>query len=156
MKKILSLAAILALAVPASAIAEKPADPGSQGKSQSKSKRCKKRPNVGYTATGTLVGTPSAADADGNVTLTVNVTKTNKHAKALKGDGQVITVKATGYKYEGNEVADDGDRVKIIGKVAKPKKGCPAATEEELAAKIRKVTVTEPEPAEEQQAPAQS
>ena len=152
MKKILSLAAVLALAVPASAIAEKPADPGSNG--QAKSKRCKKRPNVGYTATGTLVGTPSAADADGNVTLTVNVTKTNKHARALKGDGKTITVKASELRYSGNEVADDGDRVKIIGKVAKPKRGCPAATAEELEAKIRKVVVTEPEPAEEQQAPA--
>jgi hypothetical protein len=154
--RFISLLAVTALVIPAAAIAEKPSDPGAQGKSKAqersaKSKRCKKRPNVGYTATGTLVGTPSAPDADGNVTLTVNVTKTNKHASALKGDGQVITVKAAAVKYEGNEVADDGDRVKIVGKVAKPKKKCPAATDEVLERNIRKVMITEPEPAEEQQ-----
>ena len=152
MKKILSTLAVTALVVPAGAMAAKPSDPGSKGqeKSSAKSKRCKKGPSVGYTATGTLVGTPTV-NADGTTTLVVNVTKTNKHAKALKGDGKTITVKSDAVKYSGNEAADDGDRVKINGKVLKPKAKCPAATAEQLEAKIRKVTITEPEAAEEQQ-----
>ena len=160
MKKILSLVAVLALVIPAAAIAERPADPGSKGKSQSqaKSKRCK-GPNVGYTVRGTLAAAPDTSVAD-KVTLSVNVTSTSKHARALKTGTQPasITVPAAAYKYTGTApaTADAGDRVKIIGKIHKPKKkGCPAPTAEQLEAKIRKATVSEPEPAEETTQPAQ-
>lgn len=152
MKKILTLTAVLAIAAPISAFAAKPADPGSKGKTQSqaKSKRCK-GPNVGYTVTGTLAGAPDTSVAD-KVTLSVNVTSTSKHARALKTATQPasITVPAAAYTYTGTApaTADAGDRVKIIGKIYKPKKkGCPAPTAEQLEAKIRKVTVSEPEPA---------
>ena len=140
-RNILTVALAAALfAVPATAFGAK----GGQGKSkkggqhakgQGKAKNCAKTHKVGFQVGGTLVsvapdeaGTTDASEA--SVTLTV--TSANSHArKSGELVGGTYTVPA-GDAFElklgddGTAVPDEGDRVKVKGRVAVTKKRCAA------------------------------
>lgn len=81
MKIILSLAVAAALAVPTAALAGKAPKPhGHHGKAQ---------PKVMYVLKGTL-STYTAASSSGNGSITIAVTRSNRHGHAL--DGQSVTL----------------------------------------------------------------
>lgn len=154
MKKILSLAAVLALVVPASAMAVKPSDPGSQGKG--KTQRCKKSNKVAFVVGGTVVDPASVAgDTSGAEFLTVTgeggpvtfkVERANKHAKKwlAADEGNSADLEAAKITLaEGNAAIEVGDKVKAIGKTGQ-KRNCTTTK----AVSLRKVTVSQPEPAE--------
>lgn len=159
MKKILSLVTVLALAVPAAAIAAKPADPGSNGKG--KVQRCKKSNKVAFTVGGTVVD-PAAAAADTSTAeyltvtgeggpVTFKVEKANKHARKWLAADEGNTAELDAAKItlaEGNTAIEAGDKVKALGKTGQ-KRNCTATK----AVSLRKVTVSQPEPAEEAPAP---
>jgi hypothetical protein len=137
------VAAAALLAVPATAVAAK----GGQGKSQGKVKSCAKAPKVGYIVKGTLVSVtqddPNTEAFEGTVTLTV--TSANSHARksddiadqdaATEGvqvAGATYTVPATDAfilrlnGYEGADTPSAGDRVMVIGRIARTKSRCAA------------------------------
>jgi hypothetical protein len=145
MKKLIPVALIAAAAIVVPAQAHKPADPGSQGKghtntvknhSQSNSHKCKPH-KVAWVVKGTLVSQALTKNSDGTYSGTVNidVTKTNKHAKAEKGKTNaqytLDHVKAkfivTDQPPTGTVDQTDlrpGDRVKLIGKITTLSKKC--------------------------------
>ena len=144
MKKLFPVALIAAAAIVVPAQASKPADPGSQGKShttvknhsQSNSHKCKPH-KVAWVVKGTLVSQALTKNSDGTYSGTVNidVTKTNKHAKAEKGKTNaqytLDHVKAkfivTDQPPTGTIDETDlrpGDRVKLIGKITTLSKKC--------------------------------
>ena len=162
------------VALPATGVA----DPGKGGdkakgktQSQSKSKRCKKAPKVGFTVRGTLVSAtadnPMTPENEGTVTITV--TGANSHAKksgdltdqdatkpGTQVEGGTYTVPATdAHKlnlvgYEAPDTPSVGDAVKITGKVPVTKKKCAAAGTSEAdrygTVDVRKVTITDSDP----------
>jgi hypothetical protein len=107
---------------------------------------------VSFTATADTTDAPDAGD------LVVDVKKSNRHARSLSGQQTFVT---TGAKVNLVGVTDGdgdgavtladaraGDKVKLIGKLVRPKRGC---TQAEPTVAIRKVTVKRPgapEPAE--------
>jgi hypothetical protein len=128
-KTILATTAIAALAVPAAAGADKPANPGSQGKGHAK--RAHKVKGVGFTLAGTKVTGLSVADGKLSGPLTLDPTSANKHARTflqlskadVAGDktvslgtaGDAILVKLHGLKP--GDALTATDRVKVIGKL---------------------------------------
>ena len=135
------VAAIALLAVPATAVAA----PGGQGKA----KNCAKAPKVGYIVKGTLGSVtqddPNTEAFEGTVTFTV--TSANSHARK-SGDiadqdattegvqvaGATYTVPATDAfilrlnGYEGADTPSAGDRVMVIGRIARAKSRCVSDT----------------------------
>ena len=121
---------------------EKKASKGEHGKQ----KRCSKVHSVGFQVKGTLAG--YTAD---DVTLTVK--RGNKHARTYLGDGPatftlagakvsfVGVTDANGDGKVGFEDVAEGDKVKVGGKLAKPKKRC----EGESKLTVRRVKVVRPD-----------
>lgn len=126
--------------------AQTPTDKGSSHASPShdltgahgKSHKCKAH-KVAYVATGTLVSQTLAKDADGGYSgdVVVNVTRTNRHAKADKGTQVTYTLADTPVVLDvadlnANGVALDdlvaGNVVKVIGKVTTLAKKCDQST----------------------------
>ena len=82
MRKLLTLFAVLALAVPALALAAKPVQPG------------KSAPKVQYVMKGTLTSfTPATEGADGSIAFTI--TNSNHQRVALKDKTVTLVVKRT-------------------------------------------------------------
>jgi hypothetical protein len=137
---IIATAGFAAFATPA--LAEKPAEPGKQGREkaaqkQAEQKKAKKTKGVGFTLSG--IGLTSLPIADGALTgaLDLDVTSANKHARTLlKLDAakiagtQTFPVGTSGdkviVKFDGLTATDAlqaTDRVKVIGKVTRVRKG---------------------------------
>ena len=165
MKKII-LTAVAALAVAAvPALAAKPPHPTqAQGPKSShptppaKSHKCKPH-KVAWIVSGTLVSQSLTKNADGTYSgsVTMNVTRTNKHAKGEVGAGKTYTLTNVKARFNvpdrnasggASDQADlqAGDRVKLIGKVTTLAKKCdhtgftPTVT-------VRKATFSAPNPA---------
>ena len=157
LKKTAALAAVAALAAPAAADAAKPTDPGSKGQQKSQNAKSKQK-GVGFAVAGVNVGVGENSFADSTSAqdvkaLTLDVTSANKHARTFlslttdeskKGvsisdtaDGKAI-VRFVGF--EGTPVLDAFDRVKVVGKVTRVRKGASAASVRKLD--IRKITIT--------------
>lgn len=129
------------------------------GKAKGHGKSCAKKPTVnkGFVVKGTLVTYDAGAPAAGDETVTINVTKMNRHAgrsdltDALPADGLQYKVSGVAgpdsdpFKvqlggFEPNEIPGAGDKVRIIGKVAVTRKKC-AAPGDTLADRYGKVNV---------------
>ena len=123
-----------------------------------KAPKCKTH-NVAYVASGTLVShtlaqtqgadTPNKASDDRySGTLTVQVRKTNKHARRDKGQSREYTLENDRVSFgEGVTLATavPGTRVKLIGKIARVSgKRCQQPTEP-AQPNIRKVVLKAPE-----------
>jgi hypothetical protein len=87
MKTILTLVSVAALTVPAAALAGKPA-PKPHGPNGGKG-----QPKVLYILKGTL-SAYGAASSSGNGTITIAVTHSNWHGRALKGTSLTVPVSA--------------------------------------------------------------
>ena len=156
LKNIAAVACVAALAVPAGVLAKGPG--GDHGKSTDPhgnpnkptkpthvNKRCKKQPKVGFTLGGKL---DPASTAD---TITVDVTRSNKHSKPFVTDGK-FTFNTAGVKVRyvgdnpfttpGAELHRTDWKVQVVGKVIKFKKGCTA--DNAPAPTVRKATVIAP------------
>lgn len=159
-----ALAAAAALALPGAALADKPQDPGSKGKTKAAEKqakagkRCAKNPKVGFVARGTLVSLTRP-------TLVANLTKGNRHARsffaargsALPSEQTFTLADATKVTFgdgitdvSGDSKVDETDlqagttyRVKLIGKVLKAKRNCTVS--DSAGPTIRKVVISLPE-----------
>ena len=158
LKNIAAVLCVAALAVPAAVLAKGPSGNGKSGDqhgNQNKplkptkpthvSKRCKHQPKVGFVLGGKL---DPASTAD---TITVDVTRSNKHSKPFVTDGKFtfntagVKVKYVGdnpFTTPGAELHRSDWRVQVIGKVIKYKKGCTADTAP--APTVRKATVKAP------------
>jgi len=131
-----------------------------------KSKRCKKPTvNKGFVVKGTVVSytADDAATPANEGTVTITVTKANKHAR-VSGElatpdsnplpGVQYTVptsdsfKVTLSEYEAGETPGAGDRARISGKVAVTRKKCATAQQDTVAERygdvnVKKVAFTE-------------
>jgi hypothetical protein len=122
LKNIAAIACVAALAVPAGVLAKGPTgDHGKSnlphGNSQTKSKRCKHTPRVGFQIKGTVV----SYDAGTN-TLVVDVADNgvSRHAKNFLTDDPITVTGAKVY----SPAPATGDKVVVHGKIDKPKKKC--------------------------------
>lgn len=161
LKKTAVAAAVTALALPAAAIGDKPENPGSKGKGTSQAKKFK---GVGFALSGLDYKGPALTDSKEPQTVgafTVDVTSANKHARTFLGlttkpsketpaqdrpisdtaDGKAI-VRLVGF--ETGDVVDATDRVKVIGKVTRVRKGDSTTTRK---LDIRRITIKDVEPA---------
>ena len=112
--------------------------PAKAGKAKGHSKKCAKPRTVGFVVKGTFV-----SGAEKSVTL--KVTKANRHARksGLVTIGENFTAVARKVRYvnsSGPADAQVGDKVRVVGKVTKLKKGCSAGGFTP-AASVRKATV---------------
>jgi hypothetical protein len=144
LKNIAAIACVAALAVPAAVTAK---GPSAQGKAHQKTtqhkttaptthanKRCKKTPRVGFNITGTVV----SYDATSNtLVLDVDDNGVSRHAKKYVTEDP-LTV--TGAKV-GDPAPKAGDKVKVHGKIDKPKKKC-AETDAAITASVKYTRVT--------------
>ena len=171
LKKTATLTAIAALAVPALATADKPADAGSKGKTQSAAAKSKQK-GVGFTAAGLWVSgfdglTTDSKEQRDVSDFTLNLTSANKHARtflglATKPSSETPVSKeidaATGDKavirligFDSTDVIDATDRVKVIGKVTRVRKGDTTTTR---VLDIRRITIKDVEPETAPETPA--
>jgi len=149
---------VAALVAPTGVMAKKPDHPGANGKA--KGHVCKpghKVPSVGFVVRGTYV----SGDASG---VTSTVTGANKHSKRVVTVGQPYTTPAVDISkfsfvgrdpFGGANPPQAGDKVQIIGKIAKPHKGC----DPDSSYTIRKIVIHGPDTTPEQpeqEAPQQS
>jgi hypothetical protein len=115
-------AGAFAVAAPAAAKPPHPAHPGHPPGSH----KCTPH-NEAYTASGQLVSWSAAQSGNGRYTgtITVHVTKTNRHAAEAKGTDVTYTLTDARVTFgKGANPPTAGDRVKVIGKVAAIGKKC--------------------------------
>lgn len=143
--KLIATSAVAALAFPAAAAAERPADkPAKPVKKEKKAKKAKKAKSVGFTVGGLELSGLSVTDGKLTAPLTLDPTSANKHARTflkltkadVAGDKTVqlgTAADAVRIKFEGLTATDTlqpTDRVKVIGKLSG------------TTLDIRKITVT--------------
>lgn len=136
MKKLIltAVAAAVMLAVPAQA--RKPADPGSKGKAQKCQPRKAAYVASGSYVSGTLTQTAGADTADRrgddrySGTITVAVTRTNKHARSDRGTTETYTLTGAraGFADRDGDGTRDlpvaGDRTRVQGKITRLNRRC--------------------------------
>lgn len=145
-----AVAAAATVALPAPGVLAKP---GSH-ESHAPKGRCAKLQSVGFAAAGSLASYTTD-------TVTVNVTRANKHARAyIAAAGQTFSLSGARLSFHGVTDADGSgavdfadvlptDVVRLVGKVSRPKHGCPVT---DGALRLRKVQVKRPDAAEDQTA----
>jgi hypothetical protein len=173
---IITAAGFAAFATPA--LAERPKEPGKQGrenaaqqqtkqaeKRAAKDKKAKKAKGVGFTLSGVgLTGALPVSDGALSGVLNLDVTSANKHARTLLGldaaeiagtgtfpvgaSGDKVIVKLDGLTASDSLLATD--RVKVIGKVTRVRKGDTTTTR---TLDIRKIVVSRGETETEQPKP---
>ena len=131
----------LAIAVPAAAKPAHPAHPSHPASSE----KCEAH-KVAYIASGTFVSWAATQTGKDTYTgtITVNVTKTNHHAKAQKGTQYTYTLSNSKVVFgKGANPPAAGDRVVVIGKITEVAKKC---TDQSAAGTItvRKVEIRVP------------
>jgi hypothetical protein len=154
-----ALALCLAFAsIPAIAGADKPANPGSNGKQNAAehgngkghSKRCKKpAQSKGWVVSGTYGTTGSftaTMNADGTYAGSVSFTavRTNHHAAGATGPFSFTNATVTFDSPTATAPAAT-DNVRLIGKISVAKKGCTSTTAGQVT--IRKIVFSAPEAA---------
>jgi hypothetical protein len=121
-------AGALAVAMPAAAKPGHPAPPSHPAHPSHPAASHKCTPhNVAYTATGQLVSWGATQTGTGRYTgtITVHVTKANRHAAEAKGSDVTYTLTDARVKFgKGANPPTAGDRVKVIGKIASIGKKC--------------------------------
>lgn len=143
MKKIVPavVAAAALVAFPVAGVQAKPAGKRGQdterhagkrdaeSKRNAKSKRCKKQSRRGFVVRGSLAG----YDAE---SVTLDVERANKHARRwLRDNDPTFDTSAARFAFEGvDDASGDGhvdlddavatDRVRVLGKLSMPKRGC--------------------------------
>ena len=167
LKNTAALTAIAALAVPAAAVAND--DHQKKGKSQqaksqkAKSQKAKKSKGVGFTVSGTELTGLNVTDGKAAGPFTLDLTSANKHARTflnvtpaqIQGDDTTSIPVQTddSFRLRLNGVTDGADagttvdladvlptdRVKVIGKVTRVRKGDTTTTR---VLNIKKITVT--------------
>jgi hypothetical protein len=146
LKNIAAIACVAALAVPAGVAAKGPGEHGKSGlphgKSQTKSKRCKHTPRVGFQIKGTVVSyTP------GTNTFVIDVADNgvSRHAKGFVTDDPLTVTGANAY-----DNPQTGDNVVVHGKIDKPKKKC-TETDSARSASAKFTRVTKQDTTEQEQ-----
>jgi hypothetical protein len=130
LKTIGAVMCVAALAVPAGVSAKKPDNPGSNGKGHNKCAPNSKKPGVGFVVKGTF----GSADSGARTITLATVTSANTHAKRVVQKGATnwttnalpASVKFVGGDPFGTTPPAAGTSVQLIGKIAKPHKGCTA------------------------------
>lgn len=168
MRRIALATALLAAVAAVPAQAAKPTNPGSQGQGHGHAHglahKCRAH-GVGWVVRGTVVSQMLAPNGDGTYTgdLTVQVTGTNHHANADKGQTKTYTltnVKAN-FGVSDQEPADGtvdqtdvvaGDQVNLIGKITKLNKKCDQ-TAFTAQTTVRRANFSDPQAAETTDAP---
>ena len=142
------------LALPATVAAQRPADPGQQGREN----RCQNVRTVGYQVTGTLVSatassvTMTVRSANSHARKSGEIADQNTSRRGVQVRGATVTVPVTAATlrlrgYEGTDTPSAGDRVKVSGRVPLQKRNCtPAGTS--LADRygepqVRRVTISD-------------
>jgi hypothetical protein len=145
-----AFAVAAAAAVPVQGAAAKPHGHG--GPPEGKG-RCAKAQSVGFAAGGSLAG--YTADS-----VTLTIAHANKHARGyIASAGSTFPLADARLRFRGVTDADGSgavdfadvlptDVVRVIGKVSRPKRGCPAG---DAALTVRKVQVVRPDAAETEQ-----
>ena len=144
-----SLATLALLAVPAGA--HQTGSPHSHGKGP----KCKTH-NVAYVAAGTIVSHTLTQVAGSDTTddqsddrysgeLTLNVSKTNKHARGDKGEEKTYTLENDRVSFGEGATLANATRGRVIGKIARAAKGkkC-AAVNAAAEPSIRKAVLKAP------------
>jgi hypothetical protein len=142
--------------------AERDAAPGTAAAPDAKpvksKSRCERSQSVGFVLRGGYVSFAPSADAADAATagdLTLDVPRANKHARGGETRRTVSIAGArvafegvadTGGDGVGFEDARAGDRVKVVGKLVRPKRGCEGTTS--VVVKKVKVSREAPETAE--------
>lgn len=122
MKKLMliALSALAILALPAASLAKGP-------KPAPTAQKCQPH-TIAYVVSGRLVSGSLTANSDGTYSgsLTVHVTKTNKHAKAAKGTDQTYTLTSAKVKLHGENAAalTANSRVNLSGTITTLAKKC--------------------------------
>jgi hypothetical protein len=131
--KLIATTAVAALALPAAALAERPADkPAKPDHPAKQAKKPKKAKSVGFSVGGVDLSGLTVTDGKLAGPLTLDPTSANKHARTflqlsktdLKGEKTVslgTAADAVRVRYEGLTATDTiqpTDRVKVIGKVS--------------------------------------
>jgi hypothetical protein len=115
----LAVTAFALLAVPGASLAKAPPPP--------KAQKCQPH-TIAYVVSGTLVSGSLTANSDGtyNGSLTVHVTKTNKHAKSDKGTTKAYTLTNAKVKLHGENpaVLTANSRVNLSGTITTLAKKC--------------------------------
>jgi hypothetical protein len=158
LKTIGAVLCVAALAVPAGVAAKGPTgDHGKSGeqhgKSQTKSKRCKHTPRVGFNVKGTVVSYDATTKT---LVVDVDTNGVSHHAKKYVTDDPLTVVGAT----VGDPAPKAGDKVVVHGKIDKPKKKC-TETDDAVKASVKFTKVTPDDdsteaPEQEQEQPKQS
>ena len=131
-KKFIATSAVAALAFPAAAAADRPADKPAKPTKPAKAQKVKKQKSVGFTVGGVKLSGLTVTDGKLGGPLTLDPTSANKHARTflelsktdLKGDKTVslgTAADAVKVTYEGLTATDavqPTDRVKVIGKLS--------------------------------------
>ena len=153
LKNIAAIACVAALAVPAGVAAKGPGEHGKSGlphgNSQTKSKRCKHTPRVGFQIKGTVVSYDSATN-----TFVIDVADNgvSRHAKGFVTSDPLTVTGAKAY-----DNPQTGDKVVVHGKIDKPKKKCTESDADRSAsAKFTRVTKQDTTDQQEQQQTAAS
>ncbi len=150
MKTLGAALCVAALAIPAGAIAKgpehhgKPDTPGAQGKGHAKNcATTRKQQKVGINLRGTVkAGTQTVDTTAHTASFTLVVTKASHHAKKYFTAGQEVTI--TNAKFRGASLAD-GQAVKVLGKISKPRHKC-TADDIASSAKFTKVVAKDATP----------
>ena len=147
LKHIGAVLCVAALVVPAGVSAKGPSgDHGNsnqqKGQSQTKSKRCKKTPRVGFNVKGTVVSYDATTKT---LVVDVDTNGVSRHAKKYVTDDPLTVVGAT--VYDGIKA---GDKVVVHGKIDKPKKKC-TETDDAVKASAKFTRVTKQDTTPEQQ-----
>ena len=127
-----------------------------RGVAPATSRRCARSQRVAYVARGGFVSftpTPETTDGANAGTLVVDVQRSNQHGRNLRGqqtltiaDQRVVLSGVSDANGDGAVTLADaaaGDRVKLIGKVVRPRRGCTGQT----SVQLRQVKVERPAPA---------
>ena len=151
-------AAGAALALPATGTAQRPADPGSQGREN----RCAQVRTVAYQVSGTYVShtansvTLTVRSANSHARKSGEIADQNASRRGVQVRGAMYTVPATDAftlrlrGYEGTDTPSTGDRVKVSGRIPLQKRNCPPAgaslADRYGAPDVRRVTISDRDP----------
>ncbi len=145
------------LALPATVAAQRPDNPGQQGRERS----CQNVRTVGYQVSGTLVTatassvTMTVRSANGHARKSGEIADQDATRRGVQVRGATISVPVTAATlrlrgYEGTDTPSAGDRVRVSGRVPLQKRKCAAAgtsvADRYGAPQIRRVTISDRDP----------
>ncbi len=145
------------LALPATGAAQRPDNPGHQGRERS----CQNVRTVAYQVTGTLVSataesvTMTVRSANSHARKSGEIVDQNASRRGVQVRGATVTVPVIAAMlrlsgYEGTDTPSAGDRVKVSGRIPLQKRNCaPSGTslaDRYGAPQVRRVTISDRDP----------